>query len=66
MLNTMEAAMFEARGFDVRAIETVKVSPRDVIARASKRVGNQVVRAEALGRSPEDATRKLVAVVTRP
>ena len=65
MLNPMEIAMFKGRGFEYPP-EIVQAGPRDVIARASKRVGNHTERAEALGRSEQDASRKLLAVVTRP
>jgi len=66
MLNQMEAAMFEGRGFNLNDIRFERLSPTNVIARASKRVGNREERAEALGRNEQDATRKLLNVVVRP
>lgn len=66
MLNQIEAAMFEARGFRLNAIQFEQLTPRDVVARASKRVGNREERAEALGRTRQDAERKLLNVVVRP
>lgn len=65
MLNQMEIALFKGRGFEYPP-EIVTMSDRTTIARASKRVGNRTERAEALGRSVEDAERKLLATITRP
>lgn len=61
MLNDIEIKLLRARGFGDP--QFTQLSPRDVVARASKRTGE---RAEALGRTPEDAARKLVAMVARP
>lgn len=63
MLNQIEAAMLKGRGYGDPFFEQ---RGRDVIARASKAVGNQIVSAAALGRNEADAARKLVALVARP
>lgn len=59
MLNQIEAALLKARGYSKPVI--VHLTDKDVVARSYK--GH--LRAEALGRNELDATRKLVAVVTR-
>ena len=63
MLNQIEFAMLKGRGYSEPTTE--RLGERDVIARASKQVGNRVVRAEALGRTEQDAVRKLLGVITR-
>ena len=63
MLNQIEYAMLRGRGYS--APTTEKLGPSDVVARASKVVGNRTVRAEALGRTEQDAVRKLLGVITR-
>jgi len=63
MLNQIEFAMLKGRGYTAPTFE--RLGDRDVIARASKEVGNRIVRVEALGRTEQDAARKLIGVVTR-
>lgn len=63
MLNQMEAALLRARGYSEPIITPLQ---RDAVATAFKTTERGVVQASALGRSPEDAARKLVALVTRP
>jgi hypothetical protein len=60
MLNEIEFAMLKARGYTEPVIK--RISERDAVAVAFK--GD--LKAAALGRTPDDAARKLVAVVTRP
>jgi len=60
MLTDMEAAMLKARGYEFTGFEPI--SQTRVVAKARK----GEFRAEALGSSRQDATRKLVAMVTRP
>lgn len=64
MLNQIEYAMLKGRGFSAPTFE--RLGERDVVARASKEVGNRIVRAEALGRTEQDAARRLLGVITRP
>jgi hypothetical protein len=59
MLTSMEAAMLKARGFVFTGFEPVG---NRIVAKAQK----GEFRAEALGSSWQDATRKLIALVTRP
>jgi len=64
MLNQIEFAMFKARGFGPIVVR--RLSPRDVTATAVKETPDGPAIASAIGRNEEDATRKLIAVVTRP
>ena len=63
MLNQIELALLKARGYGEPIITPLA---RDVVATAFKTTKDGVIHAAALGKSPEDAARKLVAVVARP
>lgn len=64
MLNSIESAMLTAKGYGQPIIEK---AGRDFAAIATKTDPQRgVVMASALGKSPDDAARKLVRVVTRP
>ena len=63
MLNQMEIAMLKARGYGEPIITPLK---RDVVATTFKTTEQGVVHVAALGRSADDAARKLVAAVIRP
>lgn len=64
MLNDMETLLLKARGYGEPLFTTT--ASGDVVASASKRVGKTFVRAAHLGRSQQDAARRLVALVARP